>query len=533
MRDIRDWVIEESAKLGYDFNSLPQNKQNMILSSIMAGLENGFRSRCNYPDLRFARRRGIDRSRNSKTSSSQAKGTNQPAHYTDVMPPLDEPPGSCLDACDPPPPIDPCDSNGCNGGDACDSNGCGGGGETDTDCSENDGFTCDNGCVNEYETACTDDDKCIDNECENSGINMETCSDETTGSAGCIDTRCTNTATGGCNDTATGGACSDQKCINDYCSDTINCGSMNDPDDESTKCGDQQCVNMESCIDGGTGDVTCVDTACQNTSGTKGASNACIDTSCGDVMCINTWGKCGDTEVGSNSCHDSPCLNQDCYNQDSSSGCIDNSCRNQPFCTDSPNTTCTDACGSIVDRRDTNKCVDDNFCIDDECGNDIEKPSMSCLDNPGCRDNGCINERMCNDDASEGSCKDNSCVNEMICTDFGQCTDSSCDNEMCGDRAPTCSDSTCTNTTCSDGRGPASQSGCGSIDQDTTDDFCPDIQTATGCNDKGAVDTTADSCRIEMCSDQCGDVSIGIDCTDETNSCTDNGIYPAGGCLPT
>jgi len=38
MRDIRDWVIEESAKLGYDFNSLPQNKQNMILSSIMAGL---------------------------------------------------------------------------------------------------------------------------------------------------------------------------------------------------------------------------------------------------------------------------------------------------------------------------------------------------------------------------------------------------------------------------------------------------------------------------------------------------------------
>ncbi|HOO97846.1 MAG TPA: hypothetical protein PKV16_08925 [Caldisericia bacterium] len=59
--DIKDWVINESRELGVDFTCLTHNQQNYIIASIMSGLENGFRSRCNYPDLRFARRRGIEK----------------------------------------------------------------------------------------------------------------------------------------------------------------------------------------------------------------------------------------------------------------------------------------------------------------------------------------------------------------------------------------------------------------------------------------------------------------------------------------
>ncbi len=409
LKNIVDWITEESTKLGYNWNTLPRNKQNQIISSIMSGLENGFRSRCNYPDLRFAKRRGIGKQFTNINNNITNNQQFSPASIDQQCP--DPPPDAC----------------GVLPGDVCDSNGCGGGGVGDTDCQEYDGKTCDNGCVNETAGECSDGaQECVDCDC----INNADCGDS---GAGCVDNSCENNAA--CNDS--GIACIDNQCGNtsscndkgdckdNFCSNSEFSGGCTDTSTNSKTCVDIVCINESSCGDNGfstslrctdtfcfnqpTGlckDEKCIDAPCNNNSTAK--ENGCIDTTCWDNACIDNRGKLQCIDAPANQCNDDGCVNapQGCQNTGCDSGlaCIDSG----PQCGSDPGDSGT---------GESEFCLDINDCID---SSDCENSYANCIDRE-CADQGCTNTGgQCRD---EEQCSDFNCTNE-----YGQCSDINCSN---------------------------------------------------------------------------------------------------------
>ena len=541
MENFEAWVSRESEKLGINFASLDLESRNRLLEELMSGLENGFRSRMDSPDLRFAMRKGIGRKYTAFSHYDQSDGCSYPMSGDSTCPLNNTAADTCFYAnpCTPTDTQCPPGSTG-NAGPDCidfcqDSSSCPPFNENDqVDCAENDGKTCDNGCINTTASECKDDANCFDNKCSN--VNVQSyCTDENK----CYDFRCKNEGQS-CNDNSSTGPCFDQKCHNGTCNDTNKCGT---PLDQA--CGDKQCLNRLGCNDGDTQiESTCLDSSCYN-SAARGSSvpEACTDQRCFDAICINTYGTCVDGKDGT-ACSDDVCQNsatrgEYCTNE--SSSCTDISCHHRPLCYDGGSgttNTCSDSdCPDVPNFSCTDagtQCIDVDNCEDAPCSNSSQGNfrSWQCSDSGSCTDNSCTNERMCNDDASSQSCNDNQCVNQMMCTDFGNCSDASCDNEMCNDRSPSCADTNCNNETCENGRGPYSSAGCGANDNNTQDGFCTDIQTSTGCTDRNAVDHTVNNCRYQMCYDTpsgctysehgcidsgpCSDTSAGIICSDET-----------------
>ncbi|NLI40241.1 MAG: hypothetical protein GX421_03495 [Caldisericales bacterium] len=474
MGNFEAWVSRESEKLGTNFASLDLEVRNRLLEELMSGLENGFRSRMDSPDLRFAMRKGIGKKYTTFSHYDQSDGCAYPMSGDSTCPPPPPP-----DACDAPcQPIDldcPGDSNGCNTGD-------GNPGSVDCGCGENFGYVCDNGCVHTTSAGCIDEGKCKDGGCENNGGTGEKCIDGTLGGFSCVDEGCFNTASAGCTDSG----CEDnEKCLNNSqtanCTDQQGCkdnncdnrnvygntcvdmknGGSQCRDDmccnrkclDNESCFDDVCANGRDCIDDGCYDESssCGDSACFNSSKPSSSQIGCLDHSCKDAPCMNYGNTCKDE---SNQCQDDKCANwATCQN--TASNCDDSNvsdtgvCINRPYC---PPTGGQDGCrqdwGSSSD--DASPCVDSGGnCIYFNCTNS----NKLCWDTVSvCTDNGCTNTTLCMD---SGSTPDNACVdqcqnnNGSNCIDFENCNDDACANSqgMC------LNDDLCKDTNnCSDGR---------------------------------------------------------------------------------
>jgi len=344
MTDIYDWVQSESRNLGVDFSCLSQNVQNNIISSLMSGIENGFRSRMDSPDLRFAGREGI-----SKFESNKNKITTEPFSTSSA--------DSCIDSCTHLECMYACDGTchpadntrcldpNCSYPTTCQFSTC-----TDTDnCTENDSKTCDNWCSNSQLSSCTNG-TCIDMKCSNgSSMGGEICKDTGTG---CIDNMCRNSSSVGSSECTDIGGCSDSVCCNRTCSDGNSSVEI---------CQDDVCANGNTCEDAGLeGSGGCNDSACID-SGTRGTPS-CTNSRCYDAPCVN-FNQCTDDSVSS-FCTDSTCNNLGCADRPTISSCSDataSACSDNNPCQYvacdkmclNPPTTCTD--------------VDPTHCVDTLC----------------------------------------------------------------------------------------------------------------------------------------------------------------------
>ena len=72
MENFEAWVSRESEKLGINFASLDLEVRNRLLEELMSGLENGFRSRMDSPDLMFGKRRNIIKEKDSEEKQMRA-----------------------------------------------------------------------------------------------------------------------------------------------------------------------------------------------------------------------------------------------------------------------------------------------------------------------------------------------------------------------------------------------------------------------------------------------------------------------------
>ncbi|HOO97842.1 MAG TPA: hypothetical protein PKV16_08945 [Caldisericia bacterium] len=251
MKNIQSWIIEETMKLGCDFYALTSQQRKEIITRIVIGLENGFRSVCNYPDLRFARKRGIDKNRINKdifnfcsdilrnNKSISRITTDDQVFYSG---------SECINLCE----IDNSGSCGqtidthCVDMPACTDSHCG----NTKDCADKSDPMTATGCI-DNECSISDSATCFDQQgfcqdiqCENSGtqssglcINEVHCLDD-----GCVDYRCVNIAP------------ENDKCSTDLnnCRD-VNClevGERQAPfDADRQSCPHMQDHSAESCID--------------------------------------------------------------------------------------------------------------------------------------------------------------------------------------------------------------------------------------------------------------------------------------------
>lgn len=440
MTDFRTWVVGQSAKLGYDFNALTKEDQENIISALLSYAEDAFRSQCDYPDMRFGKRRGIyKKSLNSPINYRESEDT-PPSCGSDAMssscPPIDTT-GTCGDVVSCPiDSVNPCPADMF--------------------------YPCTNSiCNNQPNVNCTD----------TGCINVNECKDEVTASSTCSDNGCINM--GNCTDSRTGGtsSCSDVNCTNKHggvglstCKDT-------------QECVDTSCTNTSNCLDiGNSSTKTCTDSFCINSKAVFG--DMCGDQICKDNGCLNIFdSQCTDTLTSSIQCIDSSCanwgtLNSSCANSNNNS-CTDSPCTNNPFCNDNPSIpkTCSDSCIDLGGSTCQDGCSDKNFaegiCIDNEiyCANN----GNNCIDQDCTDDEGCSNMSNCSDVGTEGhSCTDNKCKNESsaVCSDRGNCSDIECINSAnCVDDEG-CQDGSCSNTVrCSDFNN--SSSSCGN--QNSTD----------------------------------------------------------------
>ena len=86
MENFEAWVSRESEKLGINFASLDLEVRNRLLEELMSGLENGFRSRMDSPDLRFGKRRNIIKEKDSEEKqmrAAQSKEDDSTRRYRD------------------------------------------------------------------------------------------------------------------------------------------------------------------------------------------------------------------------------------------------------------------------------------------------------------------------------------------------------------------------------------------------------------------------------------------------------------------
>jgi len=192
MKDLQCWIKEESSKLGYNFESLTKQQQNQIISSIMVGLENGFRSRCNSPDLRFARRMKESLSGQKKNSIDYTTSSDEQCFYG----------SDCLNLC-------------------------------------NINQACHDGCL-DAGGGCLDGPACEDG---NSCSNTTNCIDTSSMTQGCQDNNCSNAqgATAGATCWDQGGLCTDSQCVNGSSSSNDIC--INDVGCTDIDCTDYRCFN--------------------------------------------------------------------------------------------------------------------------------------------------------------------------------------------------------------------------------------------------------------------------------------------------
>ena len=506
MENFEAWVSRESEKLGINFASLDLESRNRLLEELMSGLENGFRSRMDSPDLRFGKRRNIYKNVGDATDLSQQEedGYYSPTYSAECFHVDDDPQtcnvtysGGCTDQS-----TQGCTNMGCsnssgsctNDGNACLDLQC-----NNTVCTNFDGNMCndqlcqnstmcsnqitgecqDNSCNN---SMCQDNQRCFDSNCNNNPgkIAASFCSDF----AQCLDApSCSNNTKCNDNNPALGqNVCMDNTCKNDpNCFDDVGCfdlkcenknSSCTDTSNANYKCTDNNCFNYHSECRDGSSEGECLDYACLNEAT---SDRKCVDYFCSDRPCAN--------KLGENNCQDEyNCTDYSCYNQTStrcidSLTCIDTHCGNMPPLEDCPNdndtqsTGCQDVgvnCNStdrqpdcFVDHEPSSGCPTDGiscimdqraFCIDEAVCIDGEDcvNSTNCIDNGqsgACLDTNCENTggeyaATCTD---QQSCSDQSCTNNTMCMDESSCNNDECNNSNCFDFDSACTNNNCTN----------------------------------------------------------------------------------------
>ncbi len=362
MENFEAWVSRESEKLGLNFASLDLEARNRLLEELMSGLENGFRSRMDSPDLRFGKRRNIIKARlDDNENSNQYDSSNADSILTTTNS------TNCLN-----------DINCSDSGQAC--------------------INCN--CTNYgYQAHCTDSDQCMDRPCKNANIGE--CSDQSE----CFDDMCGNS------DANLSSNCSDDHCCDNACYDKTS--GMAQTCSDANQCNDAQCINYgeQGCYDESN---QCSDNICANWGGSPATECSgehdehdgkctnqpyCRDYGCRedtDSGCLD--GCNGDQANGSSNRNNNVCL-------DTGVGCTDDGgCVNSTNCID--NMTCIDTvgCGNSTQGQ----CIDLYGCSDNLCNN-----ASFCTDIGSCNDFQCQNELRCTD---IGTCTDSSCSNSIICS---------------------------------------------------------------------------------------------------------------------
>lgn len=255
MTEFESWVSQEVKNMGYNFHELPKEKQNFILSNILAGIENGFRSRCNYPDIRFGRRKSILKKGNSGNIENIQSVNLQPQYLVNTYGPNCSDSGTCLE----------------------------------------------NLCINQANQGCVDTNDCNDCSCgNNAGPPNADCTD----SIKCLDGSCINAH---CEDTGSSevNRCSDYQCINS--------GSYSGGDTcQDGKCSDSPCINMPAGASACSTDTDCKNDPCINSSGCSGPNDPadirCTNQPyCSDTGCLDSNFHC--TDIGSCEDADTTCTN--------------------------------------------------------------------------------------------------------------------------------------------------------------------------------------------------------------------------------
>jgi len=484
MEDLTSWVTKEAQNMGVDFACLSQQTRNNIISILMSGLENGFRSRMDSPDLRFAKRRGIGKESSGSILLDHSMVNNQPTCPTN--PSIDN---TCTNPSQQHPTCTDgnCIDNGCTNYISCGDNACD-----------------DNGCQNKPDANCTNTN-CMDNQCRNNDCtdDRDTCIDD----LDCID--------------GTEGSCSDLGTYTQKCLDTNTCSNFNCSDEN---CQDSNCSNS-GCTDTGisssTIPVDCIDSSCSNQSCLDSVENLkCFDNTCSnnyectdmnnceDNSCVNSV-DCADNMQLAVSCGvDSTCKNDDCFDggMKSNSKCLDSGCTNET-CEDE--TSCKD-----------NSCFNTVGCLDDDCQDGGSEEcfdglciNSSCTDVVQCEDKGCINcerpQHTCSDSGAN-FCKDTACFNYgQGCSDDTKCLDNVCRNWV----STRCTNSnTCTDTLCTDFPVCVDSSACNDGS---------DRQSCSSIFDMGGAAACAD--EKEKCWDQdCVDGEYQKSCSnEESHHCID------------
>ena len=339
------------------------------------------------------------------------------------------------------------DGNACTEGDGCVQGQCIGTNSVDCDdanpctkdaCSPLDGCShlitaasCDDG------NPCTVNDSCINGECIAGPL--VTCDDGN----GCTDDSCQN---GICQYAPNAADCDDGNActLGDHCA-AGNCAKSGLADcDDDDVCTTDSCdpdagclhlLNQAPCNDS---DICTTGDICQLGECHGGGQLPCADgNACTDDACSPQTG-CTFTP-NEDPCNDgNACTTVDACQAGACTGTTPPDCGDENVCTDDV-CDAIDGCVHInnsVPCSDSNACTAGDQCVNAEC---IPGQTITCADENGCTDDGCIPESGCLFLANTDPCDDGN-----ACTANDVCGDSECDGEVVQ-----CDDSnSCTNDSC-------------------------------------------------------------------------------------